>query len=86
MVGEACFLRREFDERGNAAFRLGFGDKVDLFVIVDVVIRSARPDGVRGIGVADDGHGVTSYYFEYINYTISHVNETYEIIRLLRKV
>lgn len=57
VVGEARFLWREFDESCNAALRLGFSDKVDLFIIVDFMIRSARPDGVRGTGVADDGHG-----------------------------
>ena len=60
MVGEACFVWRELDERGNATLRLRAGDKVDLLVVVHFVIRSARPDGVRGIGVTDDGHRLPS--------------------------
>ena len=57
VVGEARFLRWEFDEVCIAAFCIGTRGEFDLVEIVDFVIRSARPDGVRGVGVADDRHG-----------------------------
>jgi len=57
VVGEASFLRRQLNERGKTAFRFLAGDEADFLVIIHVVIGSTCPDGVRGIGVADDGHG-----------------------------
>ena len=61
MVGEARFLRRQLDEVCIAALRVGSRGELDLIKIVGFMIRSARPDGVRGTGVANDGHGVASF-------------------------
>lgn len=70
VVGEACFLWRQLDERRNATFRLGTREQLDFLKIVHVVIGSACPDRVRGTGVANDGH---NFSFSQTNIELNYI-------------